>query len=58
MRILLFLIFGVLCWVIFAYDMENDKDFYTWLWLMLGIINFVLFGVEIIKEYLNENFKL
>ena len=54
MKILLFLIFGVLCWVIFAYDMENDQDIYTWLWLMLGVFNFILFGVEIIKEYIKE----
>jgi len=32
---------GVIFWIIFAYDIENDRDFLTWMWLMLSGFCFV-----------------
>ena len=32
---------GVLSWASFAYDIENDRDFMTWIWLLTSILCFV-----------------
>jgi hypothetical protein len=32
------LLFSIISFLIFAYDMENDRDFYTWLWLFNAMI--------------------
>jgi len=40
MRFILFVL-GLLFWVVFAYDIENDRDFTTWMWLLLSIFFFV-----------------
>lgn len=32
---------GLLCWSAFAYDIENDKDFMTWMWLFVSFFCFV-----------------
>ena len=36
-----FMIYGVTNFLIFAYDIENDRDFWTWLWLMSAVIGFM-----------------
>lgn len=40
MRYILFGI-GLLCWLAFAYDIENDRDFMTWIWLLTSLFFFV-----------------
>lgn len=40
MRYILFII-GLLSWVWFAYDIENDRDFMTWIWLLTSLFFFV-----------------
>lgn len=37
----LYFSFGLIFWLIFAYDIEYDKDFITWLWLFLSLFSFV-----------------
>jgi len=32
---------GLLTWLIFAYDIENDRDFMTWIWLLSSLFCFV-----------------
>lgn len=32
------LLFSIISFLIFAYDIENDRDFYTWLWLFNAMI--------------------
>jgi len=32
------LLFSIVFFLIFAYDIENDRDFYTWLWLFNAMI--------------------
>jgi hypothetical protein len=32
------LLLSIICFLIFAYEMENDRDFYTWLWLFNAMI--------------------
>jgi large-conductance mechanosensitive channel len=39
--IILHIIFGVLMFIGFAYDIENDRDFWTWIWLLTSILNFI-----------------
>lgn len=42
-------LFGVMCFIGFAYDIENDRDFFTWLWLLNSLISFLWFSLHIIK---------
>jgi hypothetical protein len=37
------LLFSIISFLIFAYDMENGRDFYTWLWLFTAIVNYTNF---------------
>lgn len=37
----IFFVLGLLMWLIFAYDIENDRDFMTWIWLLLSLFCFV-----------------
>lgn len=39
--IILHSIFGILMFIGFAYDIENDRDFMTWIWLLTSILNFI-----------------
>lgn len=32
------LLLSITFFLIFAYDIENDRDFYTWLWLFNAMI--------------------
>ena len=32
---------GLLNWIAFAYDIENDRDFMTWIWLLTSLFFFV-----------------
>ena len=32
---------GVVNWLIFAYDIEYDRDFSTWIWLFTSLYFFV-----------------
>lgn len=34
-----FLLFGVIYFIIFAYDIENDRDYWTWLWLLNSLLS-------------------
>lgn len=40
MRYVFFLL-GILFYVIFAYDIENDRDFLTWMWLLASAFSFI-----------------
>jgi len=40
MKIFLFVL-GVIVWLIFAWDIENDKDFMTWIWLLTSLLLFL-----------------
>ncbi len=35
-----FLVFGIVFWIIFALDIEHDRDFWTWMWLLNSLLNF------------------
>ena len=34
--------FSIIFFIGFAYDIENDRDFMTWMWLFSSIIFFVI----------------
>ena len=38
---LLFFLWGVINFLIFGYDIENDRDFMTWIWLLTSIVSFI-----------------
>jgi tryptophan-rich sensory protein len=54
--IIIYSIIGIISFIIFAWDIENDRDFYTWLWLLNSIINFI-FCIDSIIEYRVNNKK-
>lgn len=37
----IFFTLGLINWLIFAYDIENDRDFMTWMWLFVSLFFFV-----------------
>lgn len=37
----LYLFFGVFNFLIFAYDIQNDRDYATWLWLLSSQLLFL-----------------
>lgn len=52
------LLLGILNFLIFAYDLENDKDWMTYGWLLCTIFGFCMFIIYGIKlEILRENKK-
>lgn len=38
-----FLLLGVVNFLIFVWDIENDKDIWTWLWLLNSAICFLVY---------------
>ena len=38
MKSVIYLILGIISFIIFAYDIEYDRDFMTWLWLLQFIL--------------------
>ena len=48
-----FTFFGVFYWLIFAYDIEKDRDFWTWLWLLNSILN-LMGALRYFIKYDNE----
>lgn len=40
---ILFTLLGVFNFLLFAYDIENDRDFFTWLWLLNSLL-YILAG--------------
>lgn len=39
-KAILWLFWGVANFLIFAYDIENDRDYCTWIWLLSSLISF------------------
>jgi hypothetical protein len=40
-KAILWLLWGVAYFLLFAYDIENDRDYGTWLWLASAQISFL-----------------
>jgi len=51
---LFYLIFAILNFILFAYDIENDRDFWTWMHLLSSIIFFVLVILVVLIELIRE----
>jgi len=53
-EVILVFILAVINFLIFSYDIEVDKDFFTWLWLLNSII--CLIGSAVLyTNHLDEN---
>lgn len=50
-----YLLIGTVFFLIFAYDIENDRDFWTWLWLFNAQLNLLTYFRMCIKEDRKEN---
>lgn len=49
----LYLFLFIANFLIFGYDIENDRDFYTWVWLLSSIINLITFLKLELKEIIH-----
>lgn len=47
---MIYILLGVLLFLVFAWDIENDRDFWTWLWLLDSILWFVISILLFIKS--------
>lgn len=36
-----FMLLGIIYFVIFAHDLETGRDFWTWMWLLASMLNFL-----------------
>lgn len=50
-----YLIGGIIFFLIFSWDIENDRDFYTWLWMLYSILWFIMFIKGCIEEKQQSN---
>ena len=53
----IYFIAAIFNFLIFIYDLENDKDVYTWLWLLHSVIFFIFFLNNQIKNIITKHFK-
>lgn len=53
-NIILFII-GIINFIIFALDIQFDKDFMTWMWLLISQISFMFFLINIIQILIEKN---
>jgi len=37
------LLLSIIFFLIFAYDIENDKDFWTWMWLFNAMVSYTTY---------------
>jgi hypothetical protein len=44
------LVCGVILFIIFAIDLENDRDVWTWLWLLNAQLNIMTWAIRKIKQ--------
>jgi hypothetical protein len=44
------LVYGVILFIIFAIDLENDRDVFTWLWLLYAQLNLMIWAIREIKR--------
>jgi hypothetical protein len=54
MRYILFGL-GLIYWMVFAYDIENDRDFMTWMWLLNSLYFFVNSYIRYNLDIKNKN---
>lgn len=45
-----YLLPAIIYYLLFAYDIENDRDFWTWVWLL----NSIIWGYIFIKDDLKS----
>ena len=43
------LIYGVILFIIFAIDLEKDRDVWTWLWLLNAQLNLMVWAIREIR---------
>jgi len=53
---LFYLFLGIFNFIVFAIDIEYDRDIWTWLWLLCSIINFMNSFIYLIRNEI-ENLK-
>jgi hypothetical protein len=55
LTLLILYIITILSFIIFAYDIEYDRDFMTWLWLLTFINNFILLIIVLVSTIIKSN---
>lgn len=49
------LIIGILFFVCFAWDVEHNRTFFTWLILLLSILNLLSFAIDEIVDRIKKH---
>ena len=44
------LVYGVILFIIFAVDLEYDRDVFTWFWLLYAQLNLMIWAISEIKR--------
>ena len=44
------IVYGVILFIIFAIDLENDRDVFTWFWLLYAQLNLMIWAISEIKR--------
>jgi hypothetical protein len=50
----IYFILGIINFLIFAFDIEYNRDVMTWIWLLTSIIFFMFSLIRTIENLLNE----
>ena len=50
-----YLLLGCVWFLVFAWDIQNDRDFWTWVWLLNSQLNFLLVFKLIIEHKPNKD---
>lgn len=45
------LVYGIVLFIIFAIDLENDRDVWTWFWLLNAQLNLMIWAIREIKGH-------
>lgn len=49
-----YLFLGFINFIVFAYDIEYNRDVTTWLWLLTSLLSFGTSFLLYIKDYINK----
>lgn len=49
-----YLLSAIINFIIFAFDLEYDRDVITWIWLLNSILSFILLMFVMIKEEIQK----
>jgi hypothetical protein len=58
MKSIILLIIGIILFIVFAFDLEYDRDVMTWMWLLESVILIGFSFFIALKEEINKKINL